>query len=137
MPEHKNLEVEMLIVWAIIAIYGLGVMFSFSIFLCAFAGVIADKSSSKESAYLSKRLPLGAIIASGYCLIWPVMLMRDKIFREIVIECSRLAIPFGYLACVFSTFQYPMIWVWFIAFFASWFMLNRYHERQASAQPRE
>jgi len=110
-------------------IYGIGAMFMISLFMLGLAGLLATRPFKD----VLKKTPRILVLMVGYSAIWPylapVLLYKDSGFREIVVECGRVALPFLYCSMVVAPI-YPMIIVWFILIFGSWLLLERYHEKQ-------
>ena len=75
-------------------IYGIGAMFMISLFMLGLAGLLATRPFKD----VLKKTPRILVLMVGYSAIWPylapVLLYKDSGFREIVVECGRVALPF-------------------------------------------
>ncbi len=60
---------------------------------------------------------------------WPIFLFKDSSYREEVVECGRIMIPFGYLMAMMMTGIYPKAWLWFIGGIITWKLLEHYHQK--------
>lgn len=119
--------------WVLIEIYGVGCLFTLMLGLRIWAYIIAEGPILK--ALLNG--PLVFCVSIYYSLRWPVELFKDYNFRDIVVECGRIFVIFGYLAAAIFTFVYPKIWFWYIGFCIIWKILENYHEKTKPTQPRE
>jgi hypothetical protein len=111
-------------------IYFVGIMFVVCWYLYGLSDYLA-KSSKSEVLKLVKKIPSIFFILIFSALTWPVLLFKNTAFREAVVNCGMIAMPFGYFGAVLLMFGYPMIWVWYIIAFALWGALTLFHRRHA------
>lgn len=108
-------------------IYTVGIMFTVSLAIFAYARLLANKFSLRNLLLLPIYLLVG--LCGG--LIFPWLLIKDSSFREALIETGRIAILFGYFASAIFTMRYPWIWAWYISGCLAWYLLMRYHEKNS------
>ncbi|MBI2062151.1 MAG: hypothetical protein HYT64_00435 [Candidatus Yanofskybacteria bacterium] len=116
----------MKILYVGLGIYGFGVMLTVILVgIFMYANLLADKFSLTNLL----KFPLYLIFGFLCGLIWPLMIVKDESFREILIDCGTVAIPLGYLGSVLFTPIYPWVWAWYISGVVAWKLLKHYHER--------
>ena len=112
-------------------IYGFGFALTFAGILYAAIQILVE--TPDKLIHIKPRKIITLLFATPFS--WPIVLMRDGLYREWFLGISGIFIIIGYPACALFMLVYPPIWIWYLASCVGWYILSRYHEKHSKPQP--